>query len=837
MIFYKIVRIPVFLLLFCGGSPSVWALENTFLTDQDRNETTIERAIRAEKQGRIEEAIRLYSQYLAKNPRDFVANTNLGLLFLKKGRALDAIPHFKAALTASPERPEPVFGLANAYLSSNRPKEALEVLKTGEKACAPLPPYWVMRAELEAKFQSKNDALHSLSMLNVAEIKDTNILLEAGGVYTTLGEQKHAESFFRKAYEKAPNSKEVAISFASFLHSIGKIEEATEVFENTIQGNPTDAILYSSYAEVIRFASRERALEILERGIAKNAKPIESLITAKAQTLFEMNRDDEALKTLDRVLAKAPKYAPAWILRANIRFSRKEYTRVIEDATRAIALAPKNSEAHRLLYDSFLLAGRYEEAQKAIRDWLKELPKDILAIRLHAQMLLEEGKAEDACNILEMALFRNPNDAEALGIYAQAAMLTGKTNSAILLIEKAIEKGIRTPELLLRLGLCYRQINEIAKAIQVLDLAQKEFPLETRSWMIEASIHEQASQFSAALDVYRDFALHHPKNPYALDGIARMLGRLNRPVESAEAWLRFSEVSPEGVTPYLYAAREFIKGGQPERAEETWKKAYEKRPNDLRLMTAHGQFLMEQKRYLDAEKVYLRMIEIDSSKSGPYLAAAQALEAQGKHDNAFKLLQSGLEKHFHENSYLEALEKSASKAGRLDDYGLLLEKLFEERKTSNASILALVDVMARKGELPAMIARLKKALETENSNATLWVGLSRAQALLGKGEDALMSIEKAAEFAPSNVEILRLFALAAEVNGDAKRSAKAYGMLSKLLPDNAGYVLKYVGYLIETGNRAEAKKVLLDASKRFPRNQEIKELLKTISEAPLQNSL
>lgn len=816
-------------MLYSGIHPAIAQTNDTKEQQSPKGDGVIlEKAIRAEKQGRIEEAIRLYQQHLGKQPRDFVANTNLGYLFLKKGRPLDAIPRFKAAIAASPGRPEPVFGLANACLSLDQPKDALEVLKANEKACASLPPYWVMRAGLEARLESKNEALNSLSMLRLENIKDKNVLIEAGRIYAALGETKHAESLFRKAYETA-NSDDVAISFASFLHSIGKKEEASEIFENSIRAHPTNANLYSAYAEIIRSTSRERALEITERGIARNAKPEENLLTAKAQILFEMNRDEDALKILDAALAKNPKYAPARILRANIRFSRREYDLSAKDASETIALEPKNSQMRRLLYDSYLLAGRREEAREAVRDWLKKSPTDTTAMRLYAQMLLDEGKAEDARKILESALLRNPNDAEVLEIYARAAMLTGKTASAILLIEKAIEKGIKTSELLLRLGLCYRQINEIAKAIQVLDMAQKEFPEETRSWMIEASIHEQALRFDAALDVYRDFASHHPKNPYALDGIARMLDRLNRPIEAAEAWLRFSEVSPEGVTPYLYAARSFAKGGQSEGAEEVWRKAYEKRPNDLTLMTAHGQFLMEQKRYSDAEKVYLRMIEIDSTKSGPYLAGAEALEAQEKHDDAFELLKKGLEKHYHENAYLKAFETTASKAGRQDEYDSLLEKLLEEGKTSNASVLALVNAMARKGQLPAIIERFEKILETEKTNAALWLGLSRAQALLGRGGDALESIEKAAECAPDNLEIIRLFASAAEVHGDASRSAKAYGMLSKLLPDNVGYILKHAAYLIEVGRKEEAKKILMDASKRFPGNSEVKELFKKVN--------
>lgn len=836
MNFYRIFSILVLLLVFDGWVLSVHACTGEPQKQQNPSQEVaiLEKAIRAERRGRIEEAIRLYRQYLTRKPKDFVANTNLGLLFLKKGQPLDAIPRFKAAIASSPGRPEPVFGLANAYLGLNQPKDALEVLKANEKACAPLPPYWVMRAGLEARLESKSNAMHSLSMLRLENIKDINILninilIEAGRIYATLGEKQHAESFFRKAYETAPNSDEVAITLASFLHSIGKGEEASAIFEISIRAHPTDANLYAAYAEIIRSASRERALEITERGITRNAKPEENLLTTKAQVLFEMNREEEALKILDAVLAKNPKYAPARVLRANVHFSRREYDLSAKDASEAIALNPKNSTTRRLLYDSLLLAGKHKEAREAVRDWLRGSPTDTTAMRLYAQMLLDEGKAEDARKILESALLRNPNDAEVLEIYARAAMLTGKTASAILLVEKAIEKGIKTSELLLRLGLCYRQINEIAKAIQVLDLAQKEFPEETRSWMIEASIHEQALRFDAALDVYRDFASRHPKNPYALDGIARMLDRLNRPIESAEAWLRFLEVSPEGVTPFLYAARGFAKGGQSEKAEEVWRMAYEKRPKDLALMTAHGQFLMEQKRYSDAEQVYLHMIEIDSMKSGPYLAAVEALEAQEKYNEAFELLKNGLEKHFHENIYLKTFETTASKAGRQDEYDSLLEKLLEEGKTSNASVLALVNAMARKGQLPALIERFQKILETERENAALWLGLSRAQALLGKGGEALESIEKAAECAPDNVEIVRLFASAAEVHGDKKRSAKAYGMLSKSLPDNVGYVLKQAGYLIEMGRKEEAKKLLTDASKRFPGNNEIRELMKRVS--------
>ena len=63
---------------------------------------TLQQAIAAHKEGKLQHAERLYRSVLQAQPKHPDANHNLGVLAVAVGKPIEAIPLFKLALDANP---------------------------------------------------------------------------------------------------------------------------------------------------------------------------------------------------------------------------------------------------------------------------------------------------------------------------------------------------------------------------------------------------------------------------------------------------------------------------------------------------------------------------------------------------------------------------------------------------------------------------------------------------------------------------------------------------------------------------------------------------------------
>jgi tetratricopeptide (TPR) repeat protein len=92
-----------------------------------------EKARKAERDGKSEEAIEHYEKALATAPTMYFARNNLGSLYLEKQRFPDAEKEFTEAIAENPADANAYFNLANVYLLTNRLGEASDSIEQGLK--------------------------------------------------------------------------------------------------------------------------------------------------------------------------------------------------------------------------------------------------------------------------------------------------------------------------------------------------------------------------------------------------------------------------------------------------------------------------------------------------------------------------------------------------------------------------------------------------------------------------------------------------------------------------------------------------------------------------------
>ena len=89
----------------------------------------LERGVTAHKEGKLQEAEKLYRAILQSQPQHPDANHNLGVLAVGVGKVEGAIPHFKAALAANAKMEQYWLSYIDALIKLNQMDTAKAVLE------------------------------------------------------------------------------------------------------------------------------------------------------------------------------------------------------------------------------------------------------------------------------------------------------------------------------------------------------------------------------------------------------------------------------------------------------------------------------------------------------------------------------------------------------------------------------------------------------------------------------------------------------------------------------------------------------------------------------------
>jgi predicted Zn-dependent protease len=787
-----------------------------------------------------------YLAILKQNPNDFTANLNVGLILLRQGKPESAIPYLNKASASQPHRPEPYIARANAYIDLNDLGKALVVLQNGVSACARLPEYWIMRASLEISLSRIESAKTSLLRARDLQPPSADLRFRMGILFFQAGEAKQAEEQLRFSALQAPSHIPYVREWVNVLiQSHDKREAQKTLLEFAGKSKPPAEVLALVGNGLHRLGSTQEALTLLQEAIPASDDPA-PLYTEIAFIYHSTGKKEDAENAIAQALARNPDYPPALALRAFLKLEAGDLAGAAEDALNALRKNPTLADAHRTCWSAFYRLGQIQKAESALRAWISAVPLDPAPYQALADLLYRQKRYAEAGALTETALKLLPNDPHLLTFLAQAYASAGLSERTAQILQKAVDQGVKHPDVFVRLALAYRQTGKNALAIATLRVMRAHYPEDERAWLLEATTHEQAGNFLDAARVYREYLQREPNSLFALEGVARSLSRAGRHEESARAWLDLADKYPEVIPAYYDSAREFHLANKNEEADSVWRTLFQRRPDDPNGLYAYAQFLLETNRKETALQVYERLQQAHPENPLGYLASAEVYQKEGNLSEAASVLLKGMKNVFRKPSppegssdapdhfkLLEVASRLLEQAGRLAEYDQALEDIIQGNRFTPAPLLAYVNSAHRRGALPSARQTLSKALSENPQNGFLFLALARLEALGGNASSALLYLERAAELLPKDLSTVKTFAESAEAARDAVRAAKGYALLIQIVPNEPGYRLKYAAYLMELGDTAKARTVLIESAQLFPENQEIQNLLSRLPPTPL----
>ena len=425
----------------------------------------LQQGVTAHKEGKIQEAERLYRAILQTLPTHPDANHNLGVLAVSVNRTEEALPLFKTALEANPKIEKFWFSYIDALIKEKQFDNAKKVIQLAEKhdmarenlialraRLAPIPQTenaktaipshqqlssllehykkgqfgdaeklaislthefpkhqfgWKVLGALLDQTGRKSAALNANQKAVELSPQDAEAHYNLGVTFKELDRLKEAEASYRQAIALKPDYAEAHYNLGVTLQALGRLEEAEASYRQVIATKSRFAEAHNNLGNVLKKMDKlEEAEAGYRQAIALKSDFVEAHYNL-GNTLKELGRLEEAEESYRKAIALKSDYVEA---HNNLGIMLKELGRLEEAEAsyrQVIALKPDYAEAHNNLGVTLQALGRLEEAEAGYNQAIKQKHDYAEAHRHLASMRKFVSKNKQYSKMHELYLDKN----------------------------------------------------------------------------------------------------------------------------------------------------------------------------------------------------------------------------------------------------------------------------------------------------------------------------------------------------------------------------------------------------------------------------------------------
>jgi Tfp pilus assembly protein PilF len=191
---------------FSGGNPHLVSPSGFDKRFPPAAIKAFEAGVKAEKKGKVDEAIRHYEAAIRLAPDFYPAHNNLGVKYLSRGKLDAAKNEFTEVIRLIPTDPQAYFNLGNVLLIGKRFEEALETIRNGLKRQPNSAFGNFLLGSVAARAGSLAEAEQTLLLARELDPRMPEILLELANVYLLTGRKKDAIRELGNFVREFPNS-------------------------------------------------------------------------------------------------------------------------------------------------------------------------------------------------------------------------------------------------------------------------------------------------------------------------------------------------------------------------------------------------------------------------------------------------------------------------------------------------------------------------------------------------------------------------------------------------------------------------------------------------------
>ena len=717
------------------------------------------------RMGRADEAKQLVEKVLAANPRSVDDLRLAGQLFLYNDPQ-QALTFFqRAEAVQSNARTELL--IARAYQRMGDDARARQMLERA-RAKAPKDPD-VVRA-VAAAYRDNGQVDQAIAMLKSIPLKTGDALAELAYTYQVAGDRKEAANTYVKAANAAPRQMDIQLNAAQALVNAGEFSEAESILNRAAAMEPNQYRLHAIRGQIDSLNNHpDEAIQEYRTAIAnvpQQGVPEGPLYPIGLHVeLYQLYRDtgDTADATREANVARS------MIQPMNVQdATRPEFLRL----RAAIAMAFNDSAS----------------AEKDLKEAISLQPKSTNLILNYANLLWRTNRRQESLKMYKHALDIEPNDPAALSALGYLSRELGDDKAAEAYFNRLAQAHPDDYVPYLALGDMYTARREFKRAQASYEKAHQLNPSNAlvfagginsaleghsfptaKSWLDRADakildnpqVMREHERYLTMTGKYQESAQlgykviqKLPRDPEAPVYLAYDLLFLNRYDDAMAIVRKFDSVLPKDRDLPLIAGYVHTHYGQYQEALQDFTRALQRDPtmatgymnrgyveNDLRLASR------AEKDFREAIKLKPDYGEAHLGLAYAYLQLRSAKAALKETDLAEKYMGDSRSLHL---ARAEGYRQEVLLAKAENEYKAALKFQPDDVPT----YLALSDAQYRQRHYDASIQTLNTALKYSQNSPMVYANIARADARLGRDQDATRNIQLAEKTGGNNAKIL-----------------------------------------------------------------------------------
>lgn len=557
--------------------------------------------------------------------------------------ATQAVEEYKLALTADPNSPMLQNGLADLYFKIGRIREAVTAAQEQVERNPDDIEAHTLLGKVYLRSLGDMQSPQSGQMLQLAiteyeklaQLKpnDVETRLLLGQLYGFNHDSAKAEAQFKAAQKIDGSSEEVALNMARLYTEQGDSQRAADTLSAIPEGDRSPRIEYALAGSYDQLHKAKEATAAYRRAADMDPDNID-IQRGLANALLTDGQLDEALKTLNTIVAAEPQDALSQIHISEIQRRQGHYDQALETLKKAKPLAPGSLELTynealiydslgrydeatgvltKLLQDSVHPDGKYSEPEKANRaiflDRLgiiyREQNKTTDAVAAYKQLLELGGDYSKGAYQGQIDAYRDahqwkeataiaadtakafPKDRQVQLMYANQLADTGHLDQGLAMAKAQLSPAPGGPEdrdVYLALAQIYTRTKDFKNAA---DQIEKASAISTRPeeklyiYFLRGTLYDRQKMYDAAEEEFRKALAIDPNNPTVLNYVGYMLA--DRGVKLPEALVlirKAVDLDPQNGAYLDSLGWVYFKSGQYALAEENLRKANERISTD-----------------------------------------------------------------------------------------------------------------------------------------------------------------------------------------------------------------------------------------------------------------